>query len=67
MNQAPTTNAGLMNQTPIKLFPEKKTFPTFGKVSGDIIQDHKDKQENEHNKSNLHHSLFDLSTEISSE
>ncbi len=56
-----------MNQAPTKLFPEEKTFPTFGKVSGDIIQDHKDKQENEHNKSNLHHSLFDLSTEISSE
>jgi hypothetical protein len=40
---SPYIQCDLMNQAPAILFPEKKTFPTIGKIPGDIIQDHKDK------------------------
>jgi len=51
----------------VELFPEKKTLPAVGKVSGDIIQDQKGQQEDEYSKSDLHHDILDLGTEISPE
>ena len=56
-----------MNQTSTISFPEEKAFPAFGKIPGNIIQDHKGKQEDENNKPNLRHSLLDPGTEIFSE
>ncbi len=59
-----------MNQTPtiaLILFPEKKAFPSVRKVSDNIIQDQKNKQEDEDDKSNLHYDMLDFKTEISPE